>query len=375
MKKKKIAILYSGKKSYGGIYTFFRDILKDYNRNEFQLDLFSVTESLPLENTFSNVFLFKTNKYILNFIFKYNLHIIYSSLTMLFFLPKLKKYDKIIINQELSFPIGFFLKKSITIIHGTSLNPMKVWFKSKKYLFSLYYFFLSIHSILAYFASQKIYTVSNYTKEIINKYNKKVIVCGWGVNRNFWEYNKNIKKEDFNFKKEDFLMIFVGRFDIGKGKEELIGIMNYYKKRNKNIKLLVISKKPNNFSLNNIYFYENISEEKLKDLYSISDLFIFPTKYEGYGSVIAEALSIGLPIITTNTGLGNILKKKYIYKYVNYINILEPLSKHKEYIKRINSLYELWTKNNKNLKKMDYDIKEIDLNSTLNCWREVFFEK
>jgi glycosyltransferase involved in cell wall biosynthesis len=49
-----------------------------------------------------------------------------------------------------------------------------------------------------------------------------------------------------------------------------------------------------------IEFTGMITREKINEYFSNSDIFIFPTLYEGYGMVIKEAASFGIPIITTN---------------------------------------------------------------------------
>ncbi len=45
-----------------------------------------------------------------------------------------------------------------------------------------------------------------------------------------------------------------------------------------------------------------LGETELADLYQQSDLFVFPSLYEGYGMVIDEALSAGLPVISSDGG-------------------------------------------------------------------------
>jgi glycosyltransferase involved in cell wall biosynthesis len=53
---------------------------------------------------------------------------------------------------------------------------------------------------------------------------------------------------------------------------------------------------------NNVQFMGSVTGEKKYSLLNESNIFIFPTyyKYEGHPWVIVEALSAGLPIITTN---------------------------------------------------------------------------
>ncbi len=46
-------------------------------------------------------------------------------------------------------------------------------------------------------------------------------------------------------------------------------------------------------------FKENISPEELRRIYINSDILIFPSEWEGYGMVITEAMSSGLPVIAS----------------------------------------------------------------------------
>ena len=51
-----------------------------------------------------------------------------------------------------------------------------------------------------------------------------------------------------------------------------------------------------------VTFHGAIPHEVLGDFYSRADVFVFPSLYEGFGIVLAEALHAGLPIVATRTG-------------------------------------------------------------------------
>jgi glycosyltransferase involved in cell wall biosynthesis len=51
-----------------------------------------------------------------------------------------------------------------------------------------------------------------------------------------------------------------------------------------------------------VIFAGAVTEEQLAALYTVSDLFLNPTLYEGSSLVTLEAMSHGLPIIASNTG-------------------------------------------------------------------------
>lgn len=74
-----------------------------------------------------------------------------------------------------------------------------------------------------------------------------------------------------------------------------------------NIKLLIVGKLSNKdkellaeHSVLHQNFF-NISNEKLEELYNISDMLFFASTKEGFGLPILEAQSCGLPVLTSNT--------------------------------------------------------------------------
>lgn len=59
----------------------------------------------------------------------------------------------------------------------------------------------------------------------------------------------------------------------------------------------------NSFNLqNHVIFMPRITDQKLMDLYSNAIAFIFPSRYEGFGIPILEAMSCGCPVLLSNTG-------------------------------------------------------------------------
>ena len=45
---------------------------------------------------------------------------------------------------------------------------------------------------------------------------------------------------------------------------------------------------------------DKVSDEELKEHYALADVFILPTRYDIWGLVINEAMSFGLPVITSD---------------------------------------------------------------------------
>ena len=72
---------------------------------------------------------------------------------------------------------------------------------------------------------------------------------------------------------------------------------------------------------NNVVFLGRVNEKQKDELYKESKCFLFPSQNEGYGWVLIEAMSYGLPVIafdntampyTVNNGNGRIVKNKDI---------------------------------------------------------------
>lgn len=50
------------------------------------------------------------------------------------------------------------------------------------------------------------------------------------------------------------------------------------------------------------YYYQKPKKEKIRDLYQQADIFIFPSREEGWGLTPLEAMACGCPVVGTNVG-------------------------------------------------------------------------
>ncbi len=55
-------------------------------------------------------------------------------------------------------------------------------------------------------------------------------------------------------------------------------------------------------SMKHILFLSNVPNEDLPGLYQMAEIFIYPSRFEGFGIPILEALSSGIPVITSTGG-------------------------------------------------------------------------
>lgn len=103
------------------------------------------------------------------------------------------------------------------------------------------------------------------------------------------------------------------------------------------IGVYIVGGKPNDecrellgqYKLTNIHFVPFMKKEKLADYYKAADLFVFPTREDIWGLVINEAMSFGLPIITTdkcNAGLELIRENGVIVPGNNEVELTKAIN-------------------------------------------------
>ncbi|UCF45341.1 MAG: glycosyltransferase family 4 protein [Candidatus Bathyarchaeota archaeon] len=168
--------------------------------------------------------------------------------------------------------------------------------------------------------SNKIIAVSEYTKHELLKYyrldgNKiRVIHNGVDVNKFKPATDKLKAKAELGFNPEDKAILSVGRLYARKGLFTLIESMSFVTRKFKNAKFIIAGKGLSNEVKklvsyaaklgvkDNIIFTGYFPDKKLPKLYQAADIFAFSTFYENLPFAVLEALSTGLPVVTTKVG-------------------------------------------------------------------------
>lgn len=221
--------------------------------------------------------------------------------------------------------------------------------------------------------------ISKETKKFF-KLNKDIVTVPYGIDINKTNILSNVripKSETEIFVKNSTRLISIGRFEIQKDFITLIKAFNIVRKDISNCELILIgdgydkkrlinlTKKLN--LTNSVYFsgWKNNVFPYLKR----SDIFVLSSFYEGFGWVLLEAMSQGLPVISTDTPFGpaEVLDNG---KY----GILVPVGDEKVMAQ---AMYELLT----NEKKYNYyarksleRAKYFSLDKMLNAYKKVILD-
>lgn len=198
---------------------------------------------------------------------------------------------------------GFSTKiKSINIEHGTFAGASdkidKNIFKKiiRKYIWG-YFEKLAVQKAI------KVVAVSKYTEDLIKKYYKRkdieVILNGVDINL-FSKKDKFESRKIFNLPQDKKLILFVGRLSYEKSPEIIYELAKKFEKDD--IFFVFATDRVLNWNLKNTIFLLNVDYQKLPFLYSACDVFILPSKHEGFAFTLIEAMACEIPFVISKVG-------------------------------------------------------------------------
>jgi len=184
--------------------------------------------------------------------------------------------------------------------------------------------------------------------------------------------------DQFKIKENDDILLFIGRIEKYKGIQDIIKIMPEILKIYPNLKLFIVgedygfkfqlikyAKKLN--ILNKIFFTGPISEANLLQLFKRADIFVFPSKMEGFGIVLLEAMASNTLCIAydipsvrkvISNGENGILIKSSDELFIKILYYLKNIEERAEIEKKALQFVQ------------EYDMKNI-INKIENIYKEV----
>lgn len=156
--------------------------------------------------------------------------------------------------------------------------------------------------------------------EIVNHYKineNNVFVTPPGVDIDRFKIpelsEKNTIREKYGYKSTDKIVLSVSRLSSEKNLEVIIHSFDLLKADN--FRLAIVGDGESKKRLESLIYKYNLKDkvilwgarQNVEEFYKMADLFILPSKYEGFGHVYIEALSCGLPCIASKPSLPEVI--------------------------------------------------------------------
>lgn len=230
------------------------------------------------------------------------------------FFINLSKYDFF----HCPFYVGPFLKlsrnvKIILTVHDLMFLVVPGFFSSINIINSLGKLYYWVMVKLSLKVSDILISVSKTTQtDVIKIFNKNSLIIPEGINlqtkiiHTYANISKHILKEDY--------FLYVGN---NRPHKNVDFLLNVYAKYIGSCKLIIVGHTNKSMKENrNIIYLNNVNDAELIDLYKNCKAFILPSKYEGFGLPILEAISNGTIVFSSNYGA----LKEFPFHSVYYFN-------------------------------------------------------
>ena len=162
---------------------------------------------------------------------------------------------------------------------------------------------------------------------------------------------------------DDFVVIFVGDFIHRKGSKRLSSAIK--KMNDDTIKVIYIGSGPDQPVCDNIIFKNIVENKQLPKFLNASDLFVLPTLSEGSCNAIIEAMSCGLPIVSSDLPFNDEFLEDSNSIRINPLNIDEISSAIKRFQLNKKLRNELAKNSYEKSKKFDIKIRAKNIKNIL----------
>ena len=194
-----------------------------------------------------------------------------------------------------------FCKRFRTVLTVHDLIP----FIERKSVSSSYYFQLRHLMPKVLRSVDHIVCVSEWTRSVVNTYfsgfDKKITVIPNGFpSHGFHGHTEKLERPDSNRVR----LLYISRFEKYKKIDFLLKILQ---KSPEKVSLDLVTDNKGRAFLSRVYMnlikkgtlriWSGLTDEALRELYCLADVYVHTSLYEGFGLPVAEAMSFGLPVV------------------------------------------------------------------------------
>jgi len=145
--------------------------------------------------------------------------------------------------------------------------------------------------------ASEIFVLNKASKEFINiNCHRKAIVIPNYISEDWVSKQPKIIKDTIQ------TIVFIGHIRFEKGIQDIIDIARLLPKKKFILAGKMMYEKSKFAELENVELLGEIDNKNVRELLDNTDLFLFPTKSEGFSISLLEAMARGVPIITTPVG-------------------------------------------------------------------------
>lgn len=161
---------------------------------------------------------------------------------------------------------------------------------------------------------------TNVSKDAVSHYvrnkwfsGKKSIYVYNGIDKSRFRHKSEARiamRQKFALGDHDFCFLFVGRMTEAKDIPNLLEAFSILSAKEDNVKLVLVGGGELYDEMRSLAVSKHISENTffegscsdVVDYYSMADCFVMSSAWEGFGMVLVEAMSCGLPVLATDAG-------------------------------------------------------------------------
>lgn len=237
------------------------------------------------------------------------------------FFPSLKKivkdYDVVQVHeydQITSWLYYAWSRKPVVIYHGPYYHSFNKGYNLKCKVFD--------HTFLKICHNPQVVclTKSHMAKQFLqDKGFKNVEAVGVGVDTDNFLSKKDGQEANIDVPKDKFNIIYVGKIEERRNSFFLLDVMDDLCQRQNGINCIIIGNGEAEYVAQfikkakklvdggKLQYYSEASQRQLAYVYENVQLMLFPSRYEIFGMVLAEAVHFGLPVISTPNGGADML--------------------------------------------------------------------